>query len=262
MPNNALASRAAVAATAALLAACGPHAPSGAFAPAGSADRVALAESAWRPPRGQRCADAPLPAVLPAVAQLVDTGAVAAILVGQPLPDGTYALMSLKFDSAGEATRAVVIESSLTSADRNRVALAVANALRTQPRAATPWGVRLRVDASTPPRLRVGRAEWCDAAPSDRGPAPPSASEKLGTARTTDPAGPTIVQEPARWQVVVDTAGRVASATLLTATHYPDLAHSARESLMRLRFHPALDDRVPVAVVDTIDYAISGVGRQ
>jgi hypothetical protein len=242
------------------LAACGPHAQSGPDVPDAGGDRVALSQGAWRPPRGQRCAPASLPAALPAVAQLVDTEAVAAILVGQPLPDGAYALMSLKFDSAGEATRAVVIESSLANADRNRVALAVANALRTQPRTAAPWGVRLRVDASTPPRLGVGRAEWCDAAPSDRG-STPSAPEKLGTARTIDPAGPTIVQEPARWQVVVDTAGRVASATLLTATHYPDLAQATQGNLMRLRFHPALDDRVPVAVVDTIDYAISGVGR-
>ena len=94
----------------------------------------------------------------------------------------------------------------------------------------------------------------------DRG-STPSAPEKLGTARTIDPAGPAIVQEPARWQVVVDTAGRVAWATLLTATHYPDLAQATQANVMRLRFHPALDDRVPVAVVDTIDYAISGVGR-
>jgi hypothetical protein len=262
MPNHAPVSRAAVAATAALLAACGPHAPSGAGTPAGSGDRVALAESAWRPPRGQRCVDAPLPAVLPAVAQLVDTGAVAAILVGQPLPDGAYALMSLKFDSAGEATRAVVIESSLTNADRNRVALAVANALRTQPRAAAPWGVRLRVDASTPPRLRVARAEWCDAAPSNW-PAVSGAGEAERMERNGpgEPAGVHFVTEPAKWRILIDAEGKVASAALVTATHRPDLAQATQENLMRLRFHPALDDRVPVAVVDTIDYAISGVGR-
>jgi hypothetical protein len=265
MSNRCLAARraalGAVLATATLFAACAPHAPSGTAAASKPSDLIALSLSTWRPPSGQRCVAAPLPATLPPVAQLIDAGVATAVLTAEPLPESAYALLSVKFDTAGEVTRAVVIETSLGDADRNRVALAIANALRKQPPAAAPWGVRLRLDASTPPSFRVGRSEWCDAVPTGRGPTTYKL-ERLEKNGPGEPPGVHAVEDPAKWRVVVDAEGKVVSATLLTATHNPDLAHDALESVTRLRFHPALDDRVPVAVIDTIDFAISGVVRQ
>jgi hypothetical protein len=268
MTNPLLAGRraAVVAALAtASLAACGRHGMPGATdAAAGTpapGNRVALSLSTWRPPSGQRCVAAPLPAALPSPTQLVDAGAVNAVLSPAPLPDGSYALLSVKFDTAGEVTRAVVIESSLADADRNRVALAVANALRPQPHAAAPWGVRLRLDATTPALFRVGRSEWCDASRAS-GQAAVGGSEMIG--RATGGVATTVdqpVQEPARWSVVISPEGNVVAATLLTATHYPDRVHDTQLALARLRYHPALDDRVPVAVSDTIDFPITGFAR-
>lgn len=266
MPNRCLAARrraalGAVLAAAALFAACAPHATPGAAASAKPSDLIALSLSTWRPPSGQRCVAAPLPATLPPVAQLIDAGVATAVLTAEPLPESAYALLSVKFDTAGEVTRAVVIESSLGDADRNRVALAIANALRKQPAAAAPWGVRLRLDASTPPSFRVGRSEWCEASRASSQ-AVISGSEMIG--RSSGSAATTIeqiVQEPARWSVVISPEGKVVAATLITATHYPDRVRDTQMSLAQLRYHPALDDRVPVAVVDTIDFPITGFAR-
>ena len=265
MSNRCLAVRraalGAVLATATLLAACAPRATPGAAAASKTSDLIALSLSTWRPPSGQRCVAAPLPATLPSVAQLIDAGVATAVLTAEPLPESAYALLSVKFDTAGEVTRAVVIESSLADADRNRVALAIANALRKQPPATAPWGVRLRLDASTPPSFRVGRSEWCEASRASKQ-AVVGGSEMIGRSSGSVPTTiEQIVHEPARWSVVISPEGKVVAATLITATHYPDRVRDTQMSLAQIRYNPALDDRVSVAVVDTIDFPIIGFAR-
>lgn len=236
---------------AALVTACGHPAPG--TSSLAAADRGSLPPSAWHPPSGQRCGPARLPASLPSVAQLVDTDAVAAVLGGDPMPSGAYALLSLKFDSAGQPTRAAVLETTVPTADGERVATAVANALRTQAASAAAWGVRLRVDAGAPPVLRVGRSEWCPA--SNVGLVDVQRSGHLATMVQR----PVLV--PAKWRVVVDEAGTVQMVTLLTATNYRDLARESQQDIARMHFLPALDDRAPVVSVDTISFPIVGVPK-
>lgn len=231
--------------------ACGPASRTSAPNPP-HASRRELFLSDWHPAALQACVRAAHPDSLPPVDALLDRDALLAIADGgaRMLGDSGYVLLSLKFDTAGTVTRARVIESSLADSTSNRLALAVLNSLRPQTSAKAPWGVRLRLDAGTPTRVRVGYAERCHVAPM----------RDFGSELGYLMRGQTLTQEEMRWEMIVAPDGRVTSLMMLSATRLPQpIVDDMRVQLSRYRMVPALDDRVPVEGVDTITIRLVGL---
>lgn len=239
-----------------LLAACHAAAPEDSPEPdngplvgwtdARSIDREAVLLSSWRPTAPQRCMVATTPAVLPPVDSLLATDAVPALLEqgGIAVTRGS-ALVSLKFDTTGAVARVRVIESTIPDDAVPILEQVVLSALQPQS-APQPWGVRLRIDLDSQPRFRVGRAEKC----------PPARIPTVGPAASTSaaPQGAAVAQRQVgksrhsiRFAVTVDPTGHVAEARALTNAG-DDMAEYLRDLVLRDRYLPGLDDRVPVTM--------------
>jgi hypothetical protein len=206
------------------------------------ADRESVVLSAWKPPAGQKCEVSNAPRVLPEPAALVDTADLSLYLEqsGATRQRG-YVLISLKFDSVGAARRVRVLESDLPDTLAGQVNLAVLTVVRPQP-AGAPFGVRLRIDFTPEPALRVGRSERCE---------PAQVRSRSGYTHAAPPGASMMDEQISsrwydmRWSVLVGSDGRVMDAELLTPIDDQELATGYRDYLLWQRWYPGLDDRVP-----------------
>jgi hypothetical protein len=245
-------------------AACARHRPD-AGAASDRSGRSAVLLSSWQPAAGQKCAIAKLPRDLPAAHQLVDTADLSVFLgQGGVLRYRGYALLSLKFDSAGAPTRVMAIETDLPDGAARAAELAVHTALRPQsgvaaePRA--EWGVRLRIDVDSVANYRVGRSERCEpyrargTAGRQGGGPPPGLNDGQTVAKG---------RQSVSLRLVIGADGRVLDGVLLSQpgaslpgtwanveslSHQRDFTEHLLRSLRSEKWQPGLDDRVPVAM--------------
>jgi hypothetical protein len=110
------------------------------------------------------CTPEALPEVLPGVDEVVDSarlaGFVAELQRVQPPPSG-YVLLSLAFDEQGVSSRRAVIEHSTTALVADTIQRLMFAVRRDSEPDGAEWGVRLRIDLANPPRIQVGRREYC-----------------------------------------------------------------------------------------------------
>jgi len=120
--------------------------------------------------RGLHCAVSAAPAVLPSVAEVVDSAALLAEVRDAWRSAGSppgFVLLSLRFDTAGMNVRRAVLESQGGTALADSVQKLVFAHPRRTPSARAEWGVRLRIELGDAPTARVGRWEVCRAIPRD-----------------------------------------------------------------------------------------------
>jgi hypothetical protein len=233
----------------------------GITAAAMAGEAAAQSRSEWRPPEGQRCAPLPLPARLPAVSQLLDSTTALAVLGSERAFTTAYELLAIGIDATGIVRQVRVLEADLPPDGARRLAAVVAAMIELQP-AGVPGQLRLAVDLRAAPYLSVSRSEFCR--PSIRAGQTTTVSERIGTVRrrggeatdvTLDRSWQELDVQVAgtsnRWLVTVDVSGRAVEATPLMGIA-PQLAAGARAAVLQLVFNPALVDRVPVAMTDTV----------
>jgi hypothetical protein len=228
----------------------GGHAAGGAE----HADSRAELLSDWEPPGEQICTVAPTPAVLPAPDELVDAYGLAGALDAafeSEIPAGR-ALFSLRQDSTGVWTRVAAIEGTLPPTTLEQMAGILEPHLTDRP----VGNVRLLVETGTGSglgdgrqdglqdgfhyglRLTVGRQEGCGPAVANRD----YVSRELE--RLWREFG---VEAQMLVNVDVDTEGRATGGELVRRSVLADLDAEVERLLIRITFHPALNDRIPVA---------------
>jgi len=191
--------------------------------------------SDWTPPEGQSCTIAAEPDTLPPVSSLVELdrlrGAIARTL---EQPHG-HALFSLVYDSTGTWRRVAVIESDLQQSDQEGLTTLLRSQLKIPPHPR----LRLRLDVGEPIRMAVGRSEGC--APSLRNAL--EITQRVNAMSSAHARRATVVL-----RVWVNAEGTPGQAEVARSSGDPRLDAEVRSLARYMRFHPALDDRVPVAV--------------
>jgi TonB family protein len=203
----------------------------------GAGERAELL-SDWRPPSGQSCTVVPTPATLPPPDALVDASALTAALHAAfdgAAPAGRV-LLSLRQDSTGAWGRVAPIEGSLPPDELDRVAETVAPLLTDE----LVGNVRLLVepDPDGETRLTVGRQEACGPVVSN-----PAyvAEELIRLWRQHRREADVLVT------IRVDERGRPSEVTLPQSSGSLALDADIRLLAARTTFHPALNDRIPLA---------------
>lgn len=220
----------------------------------GSAESRAELLSDWHPPGDQICNVVLRPAVLPAPHELVDTYGLAGALDAafeSEIPAGR-ALFSLRQDTTGVWTRVAAIEGTLPPTALERVAGILEPHLTGRP----VGNVRLLVETGIESglgdglqdglqdglhyglRLTVGRQEGCGPAVANRD----YVSRELE--RFWRDFG---VEAQMLVYVDVDSEGRATGGELVRPSVLPDLDAEVERLLLRITFHPALSDRIPIA---------------
>ena len=204
----------------------------------GSAPVPSSTLSDWQPPPGQRCMLALGDwEALPPMAQLADSLALVQA-AAQWLEGSGHAVYSIRFDSAGTPASAHAVESSLGAEATAELGERVRAAFL--PRAeGAPRYLRVRVEADGVVEARLGASQECMPALRNR----EEVSRLLeGVARRLGISG------TARLWIFVATTGEALETRVDTTSGDPLLDEHMRTVGMQMRFHPALADRVPVAV--------------
>lgn len=224
----------------ALSAACAPHNTTSP-APEDSAAREAVFLTAHDLAPGRKCRIVDAEAPLPDVASVLDTAALPELLEQASVSTNSgYALFSIRFDSAGHASRARLIDATIADSLRDGVQQSVASALVDQaPGAQHP--MRLRVDFAPRRALRLGKSEYCDAEEIvQRG---------AGNYSTFDAPGERTISRGTAsiaYEVELSRAGEVLGVRFVSALD-PQVEESLRQSMLKSRWKPAIDDGLPVA---------------
>jgi hypothetical protein len=173
------------------------------------------------------------------VSGLLDSTTALAVLAGDSTFASAFELLAIGFDAGGSLRQVRVLEANLPAATARRLAILIAGLIDQQP-AGAPGQFRLTVDLSSPPGLSVSRSEIC------------RLSLRPGQIATgTEDSEAQVAGTSNRWIVSVDAGGHAVTAIPLTGIA-PVLAASAHAAVVRLAFNPALLDRVPVAMTDTV----------
>ena len=218
----------------------------------GASPGPVLLAPGWAPPQGQRCELSDTPRQLPSVDQVVDSAALAGELGGGGA--GGYALFTLRYDTLGMADTVRHAGGDLPAATQTAWYQAVTRRLRerspfpVQVRRGRPqsWSVLLRVDAGSPPAIRVGRTEECPPVFTNSYAVQAYVQQAFSQLIRTNP----IQQRPSRVMMdfVVDSTGAVRGAKVHTSTGAPAVEEIARQAIQQARFHPAVLNRRPVSV--------------
>jgi TonB family protein len=236
-------------------------ASAGGAGPGGGGDEGPRAEllSPWHPPSGQVCVVVSSPEVLPTPDALLDRRALAHTLdraFSGDVPRGR-ALLSLRQDSTGTWTRVAPIEGSHPAPTLDRLAALVEPLLSGDP----VGNVRLLVETGADPgtgagpdpgpdtglRLTVGRQEMCS---------PEIANRSFVAAELEQIWQQFRVEAHLLVRVEVDTEGRVAGAELIEPSGHAAIDAAVSRLLLRIQFHPALNDRIPVATFNQFPLSI------
>lgn len=226
-----------------------------------SREVVAQGRSEWRPPEGQQCGALPLPTRLPSVRDLLDSAVAVSILESDSAFSAGSALLAVGFDAAGALRQVRVLDADLPSEAARRLATVLAGLIDAQP-AGGAGQLRLAVELGPQLRLSVARSEFCRL--GIRPGQVTSTVERIGmvraqsgevtampASRSWQPLDVEVAGTSNRWLVTVDASGRALGATPLTGIA-PPLLESTRAAVLKLRFNPALIDRVPVTMTDTV----------
>lgn len=185
------------------------------------------------------------PRSLPPPSAVVDREALQRALANAAQAHEGYALFSLVYDTAGTWERVAIIESDLPETEQQRLAEALRSNLVTPPSARA---LRLRVELRNGVRLAVGRRQVCLPELSNRAEIRrmvASVAVRYG-GRASVVLRIRVLEDGTPGEVVID---RSSGDPRLDA----EIVHVAQH----MRFHPALDDRVPVAVWSAIPVAVS-----
>ncbi len=222
------------------------------------ADSRAELLSDWQPPGDQICTVTSTPEVLPAPDELVDAyglaGALNAAFEGE-VPPGR-ALFSLRQDSTGVWTRVAAIEGTLPEPALERVAGILELHLTGRP----VGNVRLLVETAADNglgdgledgigdgrddglhyglRLTVGRQEGCG----------PTVANRDFVSRELERLWRQFgVEAQMLVYVDVDAEGQATGGELVRPSVLAGLDAEVERLLLRITFHPALSDRIPIA---------------
>jgi hypothetical protein len=189
---------------------------------------------------GRHCRIVDPGAPLPDVATVIDTGGIPELLHQAGVPPTTgYALLSIRFDSAGHPSRARLIAATVADSLRDGVQQAVASALLDRP-PGVQHPMRLRVDPAEHPVFRLGKSEYCEAEAMTRhGPAATVMLDAPG--ERTISRGTTMLS----YEVDVASTGEVLAVRFLSNLD-PQVEQAMRPSIMKSHWEPALDDGLPV----------------
>lgn len=209
----------------------------------GSPDRAAVLLTNAPSPEGRLCHVATNPVALPSTGVLVDSaGLINDVRVGKGGRTG-YVLLSLRFDEQGHPVWVRMIENNLGSDQPQAVENLVSRMLR--PQAPAPsWSVRLKVLVDTVPRLQIGRSELC--------PAVASGTVEITTRQVVSGRALATLREPARpprttrFEILVDTAGRLLDSKLLETSGDDDVDRRFQAALQTRQLRPTLLDGKPV----------------
>jgi len=206
--------------------------------------------SDWHPPSGQVCTVVSTPEVLPTPDALVDPAGLALALDREfqgDVPRGRI-LLSLRQDSTGTWTRVEPIEGSYRAPTLDRLAAVVEPLLSEDP----VGNVRLLVETGTDTglRLSVGRQEMCS---------PEIWNRRFVSAELNRLWQQYRVEAHLLVRVEVDTEGRVLGGELIQASGHAAIDSAVSRLLLRINFHPALNDRIPVATFNQFPLVIRAV---
>ena len=226
----------------AAISACGSHSQAPVPRDATSRRALLLTENETAPGRHCRIVDADRP--LPNVATVLDTAAIPEYLrqIGMASDTG-YAVLSLRYDSTGQATRERMIEYTVPDSLAQSLRTVIASALRPRPVGA-PLAARLRIDLGPTPRYRLGKSEYCEAEVIVV-PAPAAPVDVASVGRSTRPSGASGAAAQYKYTVEVSPAGDVLSVNF-DSTVPSNLVDGFRAYALHQRWKPALDDGMPV----------------
>ena len=179
------------------------------------------------------------PRTLPSVAELTDSAALHAAVVGfgarHHLSDPSmHMLFSVGTHANGTVERFKVVEWWMPEGTVGELQEIVRKHLRTQPSGG--WSVRLLVNAGAHPRFRVGRSERC--LPQSR-----TRFEVL-TPAVVGPLRP----NPVRLNIHVDATGAMLGTQLVQGSGYDEIDRWVMASIGQHKFSPGMVDGVPVAM--------------
>jgi hypothetical protein len=174
------------------------------------------------------------------VATVIDTAAIPEYLHQAGMTRDTgYAVLSIRYDSAGQPTRERMIEYSVPDSLAESLRSVIASALLPRP-AGSPLAARLRIELGPAPSYRIGKSEYC-------------LPERIVENNAPNPVGlPVTMGATARrsvteykYDVEVSPSGEVEDVRFLT---YIDvqLAEDFRVEVKKQHWRPALDDGLPV----------------
>jgi TonB family protein len=192
--------------------------------------------SDWKPPGGQACRTTSAPDPLPTLSEVIDsTGLVSAF--NRELSSVTgYALLSLASDSAGPWTRVRPIESDTEPGVQESLAKIVSTYLKP---AGGRWYLRLRVALGDRTHFALGASQMCSSVLRNA-----DEVQRLLKSAADDLTGRGVVV----LHVHTDELGRPGEVMVARSSGDRLLDAAAARIASRMRFHPALNDRVPVAV--------------
>jgi hypothetical protein len=205
---------------------------------------------------------------LPAVDELLDSASAVATLSGDSTFRGAFELLAIGIDTAGVVQRVRILETDLATDVARRLATVLAGMIELQP-PGPPSQLRLTVQLSPPGQVFVARSELCRLSMK---PGPVRSSvERIGVVRveTPDSRNRSMTGAPAdppslpldalppplvfRWLVRVDADGQARDAIALTRVSGLQVDEGKmRAAVLHLKYNPALLDRVPVAMTDTV----------
>lgn len=221
-----------------------PASGSPGYSDARKIDRRKVLLTDWTPPPLQHCVVAERPSVLPPIDSLLAPSDVPILLEqgGLDSPAG-YALLSIRFDSLGTATRVRVIETDMPGTSPDVVEQVFASAVRRQA-PGEEWSVRVRVAFDSVPRYVVGRSEKCEAVLVESFiPSGYTRAAPVGAALDRQVEKRKITMH---WTVVVGSDGTVIDAKPGSQYVDSDLAAAMTQRIRSERYYAALDDGIPV----------------
>jgi hypothetical protein len=222
--------------------ACGSHSPAPVPSDAASRRALLLTANETAPGRHCRIVDADQP--LPNVATVLDTAAIPEYLrqIGMASDTG-HAVISLRYDSTGQATRERVIEYTVPDSLAESLRSVIASALPQRPVGA-PLAARLRIDLGPTPRYQVGKSEYCEAEIIARA-APTQPVDVTIVGRSTHPVS--ALPSPAQYKYTVQLSGAGEVLSVKFDSSVPsNLVDGFRAHVMHEQWKPALDDGMPV----------------
>ncbi|MFL5560465.1 MAG: hypothetical protein ACJ79K_03235 [Gemmatimonadaceae bacterium] len=223
-----------------LFVACRPQPAS--LTPRDSKARQAVLLTAHDLAPGRRCRIVDPEAPLPDVATIVDTAAMPEFLRQASISarDTGYALFSLRYDSTGKPVRARLIEATTPDSIADALGEVIASAV-VQRAPGNPIAARLRIDFTTVLTYRLGKSEYCD-------PEQITVHFAQDPRATVETHGPSVSRTMTTYKYETDiSASGAVLAIRFDSFIEPAVEVPLRESMMKQRYEPALDDGAPVA---------------
>jgi hypothetical protein len=224
------------------ISACGSHSQAPVPRDATSRRALLLTENETAPGRHCRIVDADQP--LPNVATVLDTAAIPEYLRQIGIASDTgHAVLSLRYDSTGQATRERMIEYTVPDSLAESLRSVIASALLPRPVGA-PLAARLRIDLGPTPRYQLGKSEYCEAEVIAAA-APTQPVDVTIIGRSTHPVSTLPSAAQYKYTVEVSGAGEVLSVKFDSSVP-SNLLDGFRTHVLHERWKPALDDGMPV----------------